>query len=141
VTGLPLLLADTSVWARSTSGSVAKRFHAAIERGQVAITAVVRLEVLFMAQGTAAYDRLRMSLDALHQIPHDASVAARAEEVQAQLARRAMYHRSVGVNDLLIAAAAEASETTIWHYDEDYDRIAAITGQQVEWIVPRGSVP
>ena len=94
-----------------------------------------------MAEGTAAYDRLRTSLDARHQVPVNATVAARAEEVQAQLARRAMHHRSVGVNDLLIAAAAEASGTMLWHYDEDHDRIAAVTGQRAEWIVARGSVP
>jgi len=136
-----LLLADTSVWARSSTGEVAERFNDAIARGRVAITPVVRLEVLYMAQGTAAYDRLRASLDALHQVPLDADVASRAEEVQSQLARRAMHHRSVGVNDLLIAAAAEVARVTVWHYDEDYDRIAAVTGQPAEWIVARGSVP
>jgi predicted nucleic acid-binding protein len=136
-----LLLADTSVWARSSTGEVAERFNDAIARGRVAITPLVRLEVLYMAQGTAAYDRLRTSLDALHQVPLDADVASRAEEVQSQLARRAMRHRSVGVNDLLIAAAAEAAGVTVWHYDEDYDRIAAVTGQPAEWIVARGSVP
>ncbi len=138
---MTLLLADTSVWARSITGEVAERFNDAIARGRVAITPVVRLEVLYMAQGTAAYDRLRTSLDALHQVPLDADVASRAEEVQSQLARRAMHHRSVGVNDLLIAAAAEAAGVTVWHYDEDYDRIAAVTGQPAEWIVARGSVP
>ena len=137
---MTLLLADTSVWARSTTGEVAERFNDAVARGRVAITPVVRLEVLFMAQGTAAYDRLRASLDALHQIPLDAEIADRAEEVQSQLARRAMHHRSVGVNDLLIAASAEAAGVTVWHYDEDYDRIAAITGQPADWIVARGSV-
>jgi len=136
-----LLLADTSVWARSTTGEVAERFNDAVARGRVAITPVVRLEVLFMAQGTAAYDRLRTSLDALHEVPLGPEVAGRAEEVQSQLARRAMHHRSVGVNDLLIAAAAEAAGVTVWHYDEDYDRIAAVTGQAAEWIVARGSVP
>jgi len=136
-----LLLADTSVWARSTTGEVAERFNDAIARGRVAITPVVRLEVLFMAQGTAAYDRLRTSLDALHQVPLDADVASRAEEVQSKLARRGLHHRSVGVNDLLIAAAAEAAGVRVWHYDEDYDRIAAVTGQPAEWIVARGSVP
>lgn len=138
---MTLLLADTSVWARSSTGEVAERFNDAIARGRVAITPVVRLEVLYMAQGTAAYDRLRTSLDALHQVPLDADVASRAEEVQSQLARRAMHHRSVGVNDLLIAAAAEVAGVTVWHYDEDYDRIAAVTGQPAEWIVARGSVP
>lgn len=62
---MTLLLADTSVWARSSTGEVAERFNDAIARGRVAITPVVRLEVLYMAQGTAAYDRLRTSLDAL----------------------------------------------------------------------------
>lgn len=138
---MTLLLADTSVWARSATGAVAERFSDAIDRGRVAITPVVRLEVLYMARGTSAYARLRSSLDALHQVPFDAVVAARAEEVQSHLARRAMHHRSVGVNDLLIAAAAEAAGATMWHYDEDYDRIAAITGQPTEWIVARGSVP
>lgn len=138
---MTLLLADTSVWSRSMSGAVAERFQAAIVEGRVAITPVVRLEVLYMAQGTTAYNRLRASLDALHQVPLDPTVAARAEEVQAQLARRALHHRSVGVNDLLIAAAAEAVGATVWHYDEDYDRIGQVTGQPTEWIVQRGLVP
>jgi hypothetical protein len=25
------------------------------------------------------------------------------------------------------------------HYDEDYDRIAAITGQPTRWVLPRGT--
>jgi hypothetical protein len=28
----------------------------------------------------------------------------------------------------------------VLHYDEDYDRIAAITGQEVRWLAPRGSL-
>jgi len=27
------------------------------------------------------------------------------------------------------------------HYDRDYDAIARVTGQAVEWVVERGSVP
>jgi hypothetical protein len=26
------------------------------------------------------------------------------------------------------------------HYDADFDRIAAVTGQETEWVVPKGSV-
>jgi predicted nucleic acid-binding protein len=48
--------------------------------------------------------------------------------------------RSVGHQDLLIAAAAEAREVELLHYDEDFDRIAAITGQPTRWIAPRGSL-
>jgi len=47
-------------------------------------------------------------------------------------------HRSVGLPDLLVAATAEAHMGTVLHYDSDFERIAEITGQPQEWIVPRG---
>ena len=42
--------------------------------------------------------------------------------------------------DLIIAATAELAGPTVLHYDEDYERIAKITGQPVEWVVPKGSL-
>jgi predicted nucleic acid-binding protein len=42
--------------------------------------------------------------------------------------------------DLLIAAAAEAADVAVLHYDEDYDRIAAITGQPTRWLAPKGTL-
>jgi len=51
-----------------------------------------------------------------------------------------LRHRSVKIPDLLIAATAEAAGATLWHYDEDYDRIAHVTGQPTEWVAPRGSL-
>jgi predicted nucleic acid-binding protein len=41
---------------------------------------------------------------------------------------------------LLIAAAAEAAGVTVLHYDEDYDRIAKVTGQPTRWLAPAGSL-
>jgi predicted nucleic acid-binding protein len=65
----------------------------------------------------------------------------RALEVYEQLASQGgLHHRSVRHPDLLIAAAAEISGIRVLHYDEDYDRIAAITGQEVRWLAPRGSL-
>ena len=46
-----------------------------------------------------------------------------------------------GVNDLVIAAAAELTGLTLLHYDHDFDLIAEVTGQPTEWVVPRGTVP
>ncbi len=51
-----------------------------------------------------------------------------------------MHHRSVKMPDLIIAACAEAAGAVVWHYDEDFDRIAEITGQPVEWIAPLGTL-
>ncbi|GAB4002197.1 hypothetical protein GCM10029992_39750 [Glycomyces albus] len=47
-------------------------------------------------------------------------------------------HRTVKLPDLIIAAAAERHRVTVLHYDKDFDRIAKITGQSCEWVVPPG---
>lgn len=65
-------------------------------------------------------------------------IAQRAIEVQGVLAVRAQ-HRSVSIPDLLIAATAEHNALTVLHYDGDFERIAEVTGQPTEWIVPRGA--
>ena len=49
--------------------------------------------------------------------------------------------RAVGFPDLLIAAVAERERVTLLHYDSDYDLIAQVTGQPMQWVVPRGTVP
>ena len=49
--------------------------------------------------------------------------------------------RAVGLPDLLIAVVAERERVTVLHYDSDYELIAQVTGQPVQWIVPRGTVP
>jgi predicted nucleic acid-binding protein len=48
--------------------------------------------------------------------------------------------RAVGLPDLLIAAVAEREGVTVLHYDSDYDHIAAVTGQRIQWVLPRGGL-
>ncbi len=101
----------------------------------------VRLEVLYSARSAPDYDAIADELRALHVVPCDARTFERALEVQRTLAHVAgLHHRSVTIADLIIAAAAEAVGDIVWHYDDDFDRIAAITGQHCEWIAPRGSL-
>lgn len=54
---------------------------------------------------------------------------------------RAGRVRAVGFPDLLIAAVAEREQVTILHYDSDYDLVAEVTSQPMQWVVPRGTVP
>jgi predicted nucleic acid-binding protein len=101
----------------------------------------VRLEVLYSARSAPDYDAIADELRALHVVPVDARTFERALEVQRALAHvGGLHHRSVTIADLIIAAAAEAVDDVVWHYDEDFDRIAAVTGQPCEWIAPRGSL-
>jgi predicted nucleic acid-binding protein len=67
-----------------------------------------------------------------------AEMIERAIEVQHQLARKGRH--PLPLPDLLIAAVAEINSRTVMHYDADYDRIAEITSQPVNWVVEQGSV-
>jgi RNA polymerase sigma factor (sigma-70 family) len=64
----------------------------------------------------------------------------RALDVQASLGRGGRM-RAVGLPDLLIAALAEREQVIVLHYDGDYELIAQVTGQPVQWVVPRRTVP
>jgi len=46
---------------------------------------------------------------------------------------------AVTIPDLIIAAVAERHDITILHYDHDFDVIAEVAGQPVEWVVPPGT--
>ena len=139
--GVGLLLADTSVYHRAGLPDVSHLWREGLIADRIAVTPPVRLEVLYSAQSAADYERTAMRLNALRQVPCGQDAMERALEVQHRLARKhALHHRRVSLPDLLIAAAAELAGVTVWHYDSDYDRIAEVTGQPTEWIVPRGSI-
>jgi predicted nucleic acid-binding protein len=59
---------------------------------------------------------------------------------EALAARGPLHHRGVKIPDVLIAAAAEAADLPVCHYDAHFDRIADITGQKVRAIAPLGSL-
>lgn len=63
----------------------------------------------------------------------------RALDVQRELSRRGQM-RAVGIPDLLVASTAERHAVALIHYDADFDLVAAITGQAVEWVAPPGSL-
>jgi len=131
-------LADKSVWARLTQPAVRAAFAPRVDKGLVGTCPIIDLEILFSARTGAEHSHFREQRAAFEYFPMTDEVAQRATDVQGLLAQRAQ-HRSVSIPDLLIAATAERYGLTILHYDGDYDRIAAITGQPAEWIVPRGS--
>jgi predicted nucleic acid-binding protein len=131
-------LADTSVWARLRQPIVRAALTPRVDRGLVGTCPVIDLEILYSARTGAEHEHFRAQRAAYEYFPMTDEVAKRAVDVQGMLARTAQ-HRSVSIADLLIAATAERNRLTVLHYDGDYDRIAELTGQPVEWIVPRGA--
>ncbi len=131
-------LADKSVLSRISKPAVEVRLVPLVGEGAIATCGVVLLEVLYSARSPRDYAGLRAELDGFARIPiHDADFD-RALEVQEALARSG-GHRGVSLPDLIIAATAESAGLTVLHYDGDFDRIAAVTGQATEWVVPRGT--
>jgi predicted nucleic acid-binding protein len=132
-------LADKSALARAHLAPVARRLEPLFVGGEVATCGIVDLELLFSARSSADYLAILTDQRGLPRAEVGEAGIERAIEVQTALARKSQ-HRAVPIPDLLIAAAAEAAGLTVLHYDADFDRIAAITGQPVEWVVSQGSV-
>jgi predicted nucleic acid-binding protein len=136
-----LRLADTSAWHHSADPAVAGHWTEGLATDALATCAQVRLEVLFSARSEYDYDRIVEEFASLHQLPCGEREFERALDVQRLLAHRGgLHHRSVKIPDLVIAASAESAGAIIWHYDEDFDRIAEATRQPTEWIAVRGSL-
>jgi predicted nucleic acid-binding protein len=131
-------LPDTSAWARARHDNVRAVLVPYVDRGLVGTCAIIDLEILYSPRTGAEHSHFRAQREAFEYLPMSDEIAQRAIEVQGLLAQRAQ-HRSVSIPDLLIAATAERHGLTVLHYNGDYDRIAEITGQAAEWIVPRGS--
>jgi predicted nucleic acid-binding protein len=113
----------------------------AVAADELATTEPILLEYLNGARNLAEYERFSTGFGAAQLLPAGAEDWVRALEVHRALAANGAGHqRSVRIQDLVIAAVAERHAVPVLHYDEDFDRIAAITGQPTRWVAPRGSI-
>jgi len=134
-------LADTSALARLRHPPVQAVLGPLIEAGLMATCGVIEFELGWATRSATEYDQVRADRDAGYEwLATRDEDWRRALEVQGAL-WRAGQMRSVGLPDLLIAAVAERERVTVVHYDGDYDLIAKITRQPVQWVVPPGKVP
>jgi predicted nucleic acid-binding protein len=133
-----IYLLDTSAWSQLRLVAAARtRFTELLRTNEVATCPVAAGELLYSARSQAQLREQRRQLEKLLWLETTNDAQERVLALQDDLARRG-HHRSVGVVDLLVAATAEAHWATVLHYDGDFERIAQLTGQPQEWIVPRG---
>jgi len=132
-------LADTSTVSRTDQPTIGAALVSLHDRGLLATCPVVDFEVLWSCRTPADFSRARterrLGFEQLPVLPIDWDTAL---DVQQQLWDSGLF-RCVGMPDLLIAAVAARERVTVLHYDADFDRIAAVTGQPTEWVVPRGT--
>jgi len=132
-------LGDTSALARRAATAVAGRLDPLLEAGLVARCTPTDLEAGYSSMSPADHVRIREERSAWPFVAMNQSVLDRAVQVQDALAARS-EQRGAKIADLLIAAAAESAGLVVLHYDHDFDVIASVTGQDVEWIVRPGTV-
>lgn len=134
----PFYLADKSALARMTVAAVRARLEPMMIDGFVATCGMIDLELGFSARDSRTHASLLRERRALPRIPLDDAVFDRALDVQGLLAERGLHR--LPIPDLVLAAAAERADLSVLHYDADFERIADVTGQPHEWVVPRGSI-
>ena len=120
---------------------VAAELADALGADEVAISEPILLEYLNGARNLAEYGRFSEALGATQVLETRPEAWRRALEVHALLAGTGAGHqRSVRLVDLIVAAVAERHGYAVVHCDEDYERIARLTGQPTRWIGPRREV-
>jgi predicted nucleic acid-binding protein len=134
----PLHLADKSALEQRRHSAEARLvLETLLVENLLASCHVIALEVLYSARNLRDYEMLQRDIAAIRWIPVSEPVMDRTMEVQYLLAKRGQHR--IPLPDLMIAAAAEVVDAVLLHYDSDFDRIAAVTGQATKWIVPRGT--
>jgi predicted nucleic acid-binding protein len=131
-------LVDTSVLTRLSEPKVRSALEPLAVAGRVARSGISDLEIGYSARNAREWDAFHGALMAFGLVETEARHVERARQVQRMLASRSQLGRKVP--DLLVAAAAEDAGLVVLHYDSDFDRIAALTGQKCEWVVAPGSV-
>jgi hypothetical protein len=109
-------------------------------RDEAALCDQVVLEYLRGARNPSEFSLFGSVLDAYPLLRIQTADWDRAREIYRQLsAVSGGYQQSVPIADALIAAVAERHGAVLVHYDEDFERVAAVTRQPHRWVVQRGT--
>jgi predicted nucleic acid-binding protein len=124
-------LADSSAWDQLHRSDVAARLVSLLVGGGTATCGIVDLEVLRVIRDRDEHAEALAERRMFPRVTVDDEVLDRALAVQGLLARD-----PVPMGSLIVAAAAERAGLVVLHHDAAFDRIAAVTGQPVEWVGP-----
>lgn len=129
---------DTSALILATRDpALAAQLADSLGADEVAISEPILLEYLNGARNVDEYDRFDVTLRAARVLETTPEAWGRALEVHRMLARTGAGHqRSVRLVDLIVAAVAEQHGYPVVHCDEDYERVARLTGQATRRVGP-----
>ena len=134
----PLHLADKWAWEQARYDKDARqRLHELLETGQLAVCVVSLAELLYSTRNAQELARARLDLSSLAYLQMTPGAEQNLADIMAALALRG--HHRMPIPDLMLAAIAQSHSAVVLHSDAENERIADVTGQPHDWIVPRGT--
>lgn len=131
-----LFLVDTSVWIfalRKDFIPEIKDWVSHLLREHVVLTnGMIKLEILGGAKTEKEFQRLKVRLGALDMVETSTSLWEKAYAIAFELRRKGI---TVPYTDILIAACALQTESTLVHADAHFDLMAGHIGLRVESFV------
>jgi predicted nucleic acid-binding protein len=131
-----LVLIDTSVWIlalrKSPLASVKDEVEHLLVENKVAITPMIRMELLGGTKSLNEFNRLKSRLDALHRIPASEANWELATQLSFKLRQQG---KVIPYTDILIGAAAITTDCLLLHADRHFDLMAEDTVLNVRSLV------
>ncbi|MEJ2366512.1 MAG: PIN domain nuclease [Deltaproteobacteria bacterium] len=133
-----MFLVDTSAWIialrKDFSPEVKERIDHLLKGNTIITTGMVKLEILGGTKTESEFRRLKRRLDALDSVDFDTSLWENSYDLAFQLRRKGI---TVPYTDVLIAACALKTGSTVVHADAHFDLMASHIDLKVESFVPR----
>ena len=131
-----LFLVDTSAWLfalrKDFMPEVKDRIDHLLKENAIITTGIVKLEILGGTKTQKEFQRLKTRLDALDIVETDTALWEEAYKLSFEFRRKGI---TVPYTDILIAACALRTESTIVHADAHFDLMANHISLKVESFV------
>jgi len=131
-----LFLVDTSAWLfalrKDFMPEVKDRIDHLLKENVIITTGIVKLEILGGTKTQNEFERLKTRLDSLDMVETDTALWEEAYRLSFELRRKGI---TVPYTDILIAAYALRTESTVVHADAHFDLMAKHIGLNVESFV------
>ena len=128
-----LFLVDTSAWLfalrKDFMPEVKDRIDYLLKENAIITTGIVKLEILGGTKTQNEFERLKTRLDSLDMVETDTALWEEAYRLSFELRRKGI---TVPYTDILIAACALRTESTVVHADAHFDLMANHISLKIE---------
>ena len=129
-------LVDTSAWIlalrKNFNPEIKERIDHLLKEEIIITTGMVKLEILGGTKTESEFLRLKLRLDAFDSVDLDTSLWEKSYDLAFKLRRKGI---TVPYTDILIAACALKTESTLIHADAHFDLMSAQISLKVESFV------